>query len=223
MTSSRRHRIEFGLALLLDLVGAAAALLIAGRAWQSVLTPRPRPLPQDLLHVTGRTLDGAPTALALVALAGVVAVLATRSRVRRGVGAVIALAGAALVWRSCLHFSAVSASRARSFVIDQHPQVSIPASGLERVSVHAAWPALSAVCGVLILVAGALIAWRGGHWAAMSTKYDAPARARDADDEQAERVRAHAALWRALDEGEDPTTARADEPSGRSADSPPQG
>lgn len=200
-----RQRVEFGATLLLDLIGAAGALLISGRTWQSVVTPRPRPLADDLLHVSGRSLDAAPTALALVALAGVVAVLATRGWVRRGVGAVLALAGAALIWRSCTGLAAVSASRARDLVIDQHPQVNTSTSVIEHVSVYAAWPALSAVCGVLIVVAGAVIAWRGPQWAAMSAKYEAPVRERAAPDERAQRARAHASLWRALDHGEDPT------------------
>ena len=54
----------------------------------------------DMLPVTGRTVDAAPTAMALVALAGVVAVIATRGVARRVVGAVIALAGAGIVWRA---------------------------------------------------------------------------------------------------------------------------
>jgi uncharacterized membrane protein (TIGR02234 family) len=199
------RRIEFAAALLLELIGAAGALLISGRTWQSVLTPRPLPLPDDLLHVSGRTLDTAPTALALVALAGVVAVLATRGWVRRGVGAVIALAGAALVWRSWVGAAAVSAARARALVIEQHPQVNTSASTVEQVSTHAQWPVLSALCGVLIVVAGAVIAWRGARWAAMSAKYDAPSRQGAAPDDQAARAREHASLWRALDHGDDPT------------------
>lgn len=206
MTRPRALLLEMSGVLLLNVIGAAGALLIAGRTWQSVLTPRQRPLPDDLLHVSGRTLDSAPTALALVALAGVVAVLATRGWIRRGIGVVIALAGAAVVYRSGLGLSAVSARRARSLVTDHHPQISLPGGAAEHISVHAHWPVLSIVCGVLILVAGALVAWRGASWAGMSVKYETPAGQRDAEDEQADRARAHAALWRALERGEDPTS-----------------
>src|SRR5579875_3882920 len=95
-----RRLAPFALALLLDLVGAGGALLLATRDWQTITTPRPSPLHADVLHITGRTVDTAPTALALVALAGVVAVLATRGIVRRVVGVVLALAGVGLVWRA---------------------------------------------------------------------------------------------------------------------------
>src|SRR4051812_39543684 len=90
----------FAAALLLDLVGAAGALLVATRHWQTITTPRPAPLHDDVLGLSGRTVDAAPTALALVALAGVVAVLATRGVVRRVVGGVLTLAGLALLWRA---------------------------------------------------------------------------------------------------------------------------
>jgi uncharacterized membrane protein (TIGR02234 family) len=79
----RFRTLEYGAALVLDLVGSAGALLIAARSWQHVVTPRPAPLGRDVLALSGRTVDSAPTALALVALAGVVAVIATRGSLRR--------------------------------------------------------------------------------------------------------------------------------------------
>ena len=81
------------------MVGAAALLLLATRAWQTVTTVRERPFADDVLQVAGRTVDGAVTALALVALAGVVAVIATNGLARRVVGALVAVAGLVAVWR----------------------------------------------------------------------------------------------------------------------------
>jgi uncharacterized membrane protein (TIGR02234 family) len=83
--------------------------------------------------------------------------------------------------------------------------VNTSVSAVQQVSVHAAWPVLSALCGVLIALAGVLIAWRGARWAAMSAKYDAPARPADEPDGQAARARTNASLWRELDHGNDPT------------------
>lgn len=201
-----RSRAEYGLALLLDLLGAAGALLVSTRAWQTVVTPRPRPLADDVLRLSGRTVDPAPTALALVALAGVVAVLATRGVPRRLVGAALAAAGAGLVWRSVAAMSAVSAARARSLVEAKHTGVGLEATVRPDVAVHAGWPVLSAACGVLVLLAGALIAARGHGWLAMSAKYDAPdARPPSSEDEAQQRARADASLWTALDRGDDPT------------------
>ncbi|MGI8761579.1 MAG: Trp biosynthesis-associated membrane protein [Jatrophihabitantaceae bacterium] len=203
-----RSRGEFASALLLDLLGAAGALLISARTWQSVLTPRPRPFADDVLRLSGRTIDPASTALALVALAGIVAVLATRGRPRQLVGAVLALSGAGLVWRGLGGLSAIGTQRARSLVESEHSGGVIDSSVLPRLTVHPAWPVLSAACGVLVLVAGVLVAVRGARWAAMSARYDSPGgpRAPSADPE-AERARADASLWAALERGDDPTSA----------------
>jgi uncharacterized membrane protein (TIGR02234 family) len=184
--------------LLLDLLGAAAALLIATRTWQTVTTPRHAPLRDDVLDVSGRTVDAAPTALALVALAGVVAVLATRGVLRRAVGAVLGLAGLALVWRAVVSASALSTHRARELVGEHHQTVDM-SSAVPRVGTHGAWPALTAVCGVLVALAGVLIAWRGHRWQVMSARYEAQ------PTEESDPARTAATLWTELDRGEDPT------------------
>lgn len=207
-----RERGEYALALLLDLVASGAALLISTRHWQSALTPRPRPFRDDLLQVAGRTVDAAPTALALVALAGVIAVLATKGWPRRVVGLVIALAGLALVWRSLTGLQAISPERARTLVQDKHPGIQL-GSAVPQISVHAGWAVLSCGCGVLVLLAGVLVAWRGQRWGAMSAKYEAPTggaehpepRPESAEDAERARLRADASMWSALDRGDDPT------------------
>jgi uncharacterized membrane protein (TIGR02234 family) len=211
MDEIRRGRAEYALALVLDLVGGGAALLISTRHWQSVLTPRPRPFRDDLLQVAGRTVDAAPTALALVALAGVIAVLATKGVPRRVVGVIVALAGIGLVWRSLAGLQALGVSRARTLVQDKHPGIQL-GSAVPQVSVHSSWGVLSSLCGVLVLLAGVLIAWRGHRWGAMSAKYEAPAgegqpaaRFESAEEAERARLRADASMWSALDRGDDPT------------------
>ena len=200
-----RRVAPFASALLLDLVGAGGVLLVSMRHWQTIRTPQPTRT--DVLSVTGRTVDSASTALGLVALAGVVAVLATHGLARRLVGAVLALAGAGLVWRAVVSASAVGVRRARSLVEQKHRTVD--ASGvLPHVLTHPAWPVLSAAGGVLVLVAGALIACRGHRWQVMSTRYEPPvdgAASQDGADAEQQRARAATALWSALDRGEDPT------------------
>jgi uncharacterized membrane protein (TIGR02234 family) len=199
------RRVQFVAALVLDLLGAAVALLIATRTWQTVLTPRPRPLADDVLNVSGRTLDSAATALALVALAGVVAVLATRGFARRCVGAVLAAAGAGLVWRSLTGLTRISASRARALVESRHSGVGVDARVVAHITVHPQWAVLSGVCGVVVLAAGLLVATRGHTWVTMSAKYDAPSGRPGSTDGDAARMRADASLWTALDRGDDPT------------------
>jgi uncharacterized membrane protein (TIGR02234 family) len=150
----------FALALLLDLLGGGGALLVSTRHWQTVTTPRPAPLHDDVLRLSGRTVDAAPTALALVALAGVVAVLATRGVARRVVGAVLAAAGVGLIWRAVASASAVSVRHARTLVSERHPTVDV-ARAVPHVETHTAWPVLTLVCGVLVAAAGGLgCLWR---------------------------------------------------------------
>jgi uncharacterized membrane protein (TIGR02234 family) len=193
-----RRFAAFATAIALDVVGAGVALLVSLRDWQTVTTARAGRAP-DVLELGGRTVDAASTAIALVALAGVVAVLATRGVLRRVVGGLIALAGAGLVWRAVLALSPVSAARARALVASHHKTVSTSGT-VPSVAVHSVWPVLSLGCGVLVLASGALIAWRGHRWQVMSARYEATPEA--ASDDQA---KAAATLWRALDEGNDPT------------------
>ena len=63
-----------------------------------VTAQRARPLADDVLDVSGRTLHPAVTGLAVVALAGVVGILATRGIARRIIGAVLVVAGAIVGW-----------------------------------------------------------------------------------------------------------------------------
>lgn len=200
MNGSRR---QFLLALLLEVLGAAGALLITTRTWQTVLAPRPRPLADDTLHLSGRTIDSSPTALALVALAGVVAVLATHGLARRLVGVVVLASGALLVWRSLDGLRAVTSTRALELLTDKHSGVGLDSQ--PQVTVHTGWAWLSAACGLLTIAAGTLIALRGHRWSGMSARYESPTGRRAPDAEQ-QRHRANASMWQALDRGDDPTT-----------------
>ncbi len=198
-------RAEYVVALLLDALGAGVAVLLGSRYWQTIVSSRARPFTDDVLVVSGRAIDSAPTALALVALAGVVAVLATRSVARRAIGAFIALAGIGIVWRASAAMSPVDAARARQLVREKRPRVGVSDTAVPDVSSHTVWAVLTVICGVLVVVGGVLIAVRGGRWAAMSARYEAPGRPPKPDDDDRARQRADAALWGALDRGEDPT------------------
>lgn len=216
MTESRRtrSRAEFGAALLLQIAGAAGVLLVSTRSWQTITTIRSKPFRPDVLEAIGRTIDAAPTALGLVGLAGVVAVLATRGLPRRIVGVLVLLAGAATVWRSITALPAVSAARAASIVRDKHPLVANTAVVARHITTHPQWGALSIAGGIAMIIAGALLATRGAGWGAMSARYEAPVGDRstapsDEDDDRA-RARAQATLWTALERGHDPT---ADDPT----------
>jgi uncharacterized membrane protein (TIGR02234 family) len=198
-------RAEYVIAVILDVVGAGSVLLMATRSWQTIVTPRPRPFTDDVLVASGRTIDAAPTALALVALAGVVAVLATGGVMRRAIGALIAVAGVGLVGRTARAMSAVDAAQARRLVRAKHPRVSFSSNAVPHVSTHPVWAALCIASGVLVVVGGLLIAVRGGRWGAMSSRYEAPGSRTDPGSGAVAGQRADVALWGALDRGEDPT------------------
>ena len=186
-----------------QVIGAAALLLLATRDWQTVTTVRERPFADDVLQVSGRTVDGAVTALALVALAGVVAVIATNGLPRRVVGGLVALAGLAAVWRVVVALPAVGAARAVSLVHDAHPQV----AGTPHVTTHPVWGVLSVAAAVLVAGAGVVIAVYGARWRGLSARYE-----RRAPDPEQARARADASLWTALDSGQDPTDPSARNP-----------
>lgn len=205
--SAGRARAEYAAVLVLQVLAGGAALAMGTRTWQTVTTVRPRPFRPDVLPVTGRLLDAAPTACALVALAGAVAVVATRGWARRAVGVVVAVAGAVLAERSLAAASAVGVGRARDLVRARHPLVSLSASARPHVAASLLWPALSAVAGVLLVVAGVAVAVRGARWSELSSRYDAPGP--HGSEDGTERARADASLWSALERGEDPTDSPA--------------
>jgi len=137
-TGSRR---ELALACLLTLLGAAVVLIAVGRRW---VEPSSAP---SQAPATGEQVIPVARALALVALAGVVAVLAARGWLRLAVGVALVLSGAAI---------AVSAAR------------EIDGAGTP------AWPVLAAAGGLLVLAAGLLTAVRARSWPALGARYDAP-------------------------------------------------
>jgi uncharacterized membrane protein (TIGR02234 family) len=193
-------RARFAAALVLTLLGGAGALLVSGRAWQTIVAPRPRPFADEVVDVSGRTLEPLVAALGLVALAGVVAVLATRGIARRAVGVLLAVAAVAMGWRALAGSATVSAAKARSLVSDARTGAGLDPGRPAQVTVHAAWPVLAVACAVALLVAGAAVAAWGHRWAGLSGRYEPP----DAGIE-ADRQRSGATMWTALDRGDDPT------------------
>jgi len=186
---------ELRLALLLVLVGAALVLLGAGRAWVDVVLPQAPPLPARSLVVTGSDLAAALSPLALVGLAGVAALAASRGLGRVVVGVLLAAAGAGVLAATAGELSlGASAALARGA---KRPGVQVLTS--EQLG-FTFWPAVTLGAGVLLMLGGLLVAVRGRRWAALSARYEAPAA-------RAERPpsRPEVQAWEALDRGEDPT------------------
>src|SRR5258707_8412783 len=92
----RQPRQELTLVLLLGAAGAGLVLLVMRQGWAHVDTAAPSPLPASVTTVSGQALVPAAGALALAALAGLAAVLATRRVLRRIAGVMLAGFGAGI-------------------------------------------------------------------------------------------------------------------------------
>jgi uncharacterized membrane protein (TIGR02234 family) len=211
-------RREYLLTLLAGAVGAAIVLLAARQDWARVVTIEPRPLPTSRIAVRGQDLVPAAGALALAALAGLAAVLATRRLARRVVGGLLALFGAAIVVSVSLP---VTAAQVRSAAAGATAQASsVPggstigsgttpgtggsgvggltlASQVEMAAFPWRWAVLCG--GLLVIAAGLLVAWRGARWPVMSSRYEQPASRKPATAADP------ASLWESLSQGLDPT------------------
>jgi uncharacterized membrane protein (TIGR02234 family) len=161
---------------------------------------RPAPLPDLSVGLTGRTLQAAVPGLAVVALAGVVALLATRGVARRIVGAVIALAGVALALAAG-EAGSVSSDEARRLLADTRTGMVLDPTAPVRLASQHVWPVLAIVGAVLVVAGGVLAAsgWTAGG--GLGRRYEAPttATAPPASGES------DLALWQRLDRGDDPT------------------
>ncbi len=239
MTAKR----EYGFALLAGAVGAGLVLLAVRQRWaQAVFTP-PKPLSPQVVDVSGSDLVPLAGALALAALAGLAAVIATRGTLRRAAGALLALFGAgagAGVMTSVTAATVISVAASKvaspgsaavsgaagsttsgstaggSFVIS--------GSAGQAIMTGAPWHAAVLIGALLIFAAGLVTALRGTDWPVMSARYDAPG-ARGAGPGSAAagaRPRDSASMWDSLNAGDDPTAedpAEGDPP----ADDPPAG
>jgi hypothetical protein len=189
---SSAGRRELTYAVLLCLAGAGLAVWAATRNWTVEVSLRPAPLPALREERSGAALLPWLPALAVVALAGTGAVLATRGGLRRLVGLLILLLGGAV---------AAGGGYALNAGFDGE--------------VSRQWPALCLLGGVLAATGGAWTALRGAAWPAMGARYERPARggagATDGPGSAGAAVptrgRGTADAWDALDRGEDPTVS----------------
>ena len=144
------------------------------------------------VELSGTALAPALSPLALVALAAVVGVLASRGVLRRLVGVVVLLAGIGLVWL-------VGSARLDPAVVTRAARTATgTTTGALAESWTLAWlPAL--VCSLLVCAAAVLVVVRAGRWPTLSERYDR------AGNPSPRRAAPKADAWSQLDRGEDPT------------------
>jgi uncharacterized membrane protein (TIGR02234 family) len=185
------------LAVLLCVVGAFVVLVGAGRAWTAVDVAAGALSDAQRVGVPGRDVAPGVDALGLVGLAGVVALAATRRLGRVVVGVLLLLTGLGVV--ASVLAADLTAATLRS------PQIAGAGGGAVGDVDVTAWPWVTCAGGVALAAAGLLIAFRGGRWAALGRRYDAPSA--QATPSRPAAPAAERDLWEALDRGEDPTAA----------------
>ena len=180
-------RPGMGPTIVAGLAGAGLAAVSSAQVWGRAEVTEPA-----VRVVEARGADVAPVALplALVALAAWGAVLVLRRRGRRVVSVVGLLAALGVVTAVAVRMGSIG-DAARDLV----------AGGAARSGVTTEttmWP-WAAVLGAVVTALGFLVALRvSPSWPEMSSRYDAPA-----SDRPAEAVTPD--MWKALDEGRDPT------------------
>jgi hypothetical protein len=171
----RSARTELTLAGLACAAAAALALYAASRAWTVEVLARPAPLPPVHRTRSGGSVAPLLPALAMVGLAGAGALVATRGRVRRGLGAVLVGCGVGLVATT-------------AYVLGTVPAVAAGA------------PALTIAAGTGLAFVGVVTLRRGGLWPGLGARY-----ARPGVSSMGAIADQPARLWDAINRGEDPT------------------
>ena len=182
-------RREFGLVLLAGAVGAGLVVLAVRQAWAHAVFTPPRPLPAQDIAVTGQQLVPLASALALAALACLAAVIATRSVLRRAVGVLLAVLGAATAAAvlASLRASAILAaarSSALSGPLGGSTTSGAPSGGAvheivvagpgQVIMAGAPWRAAAIAGAIAIVLVGVATAWRGPRWPVMSARFERP-------------------------------------------------
>ncbi|WP_433794265.1 Trp biosynthesis-associated membrane protein [Actinoplanes sp. CA-252034] len=169
-------------AVVSGLAGGGLALFAATRVWSAQVEQRPG-LSDLRTEQTGADLQPWLIGLAVVALAGTGALLATRGVARRALGVLLALTGAGV---------AVGAILARA--------------GADPGAAGTVWPVACVGGAAAVVVAGVLAARHGHLWSAMSSRYERYERRPAAPVVvETDGPTAGRDLWDALDRGEDPT------------------
>jgi uncharacterized membrane protein (TIGR02234 family) len=229
----RAARREYGFALLAGAVGAGLIILAVRQQWAQAVFTLQKPLTPQVVDVSGADLVPLAGALALAALAGLAAVIATRGVLRRVAGALLALFGAgagAAIMTSVTAATVVSVaaskvaspeSAALSGAAGSTTSGSAGGGALvltgsagRAIMTGAPWHVAVLAGALLVFLAGLATVLRGPDWPVMSARYDAPAGhgsagagspGRPVRPGRPARSLDAATMWESLNGGEDPT------------------
>jgi uncharacterized membrane protein (TIGR02234 family) len=235
-------RREYVFALLTGAVGAGLIILAVRQQWAQAVFTQQKPLPPQVVDVSGSDLVPLAGALALAALAGLAAVIATRGVLRRVAGVLLALfgAGAGAAVMASVSAATVVSVAASKVASPESAAVSgavgsttsgspgrstfvVSGSAGQAIMTGTPWHVAVLLGALLVFVAGLATALRGPDWPVMSARYDAPGgndtRGGGAQPGQARALDA-ATMWESLNGGEDPTEDPAQDPAQDSAGNP---
>jgi uncharacterized membrane protein (TIGR02234 family) len=196
VSETRGGRQLYARTLLLGLVSAGAVSVGVSEPWVTA-TATVTGLPVISASVDGADVAPLAGALGFVLLAGLGAVVATRGRVRRGLGVLIVVA-AAIVLAAAVHPGDTQRG------IEQALAAKGWSGGPYRTGVGW-WRVLAAVGGCGCLLSGALVARFGARWASMGARYDAPGTTAGTAAGDLPATPTETDLWRSIDSGHDPT------------------
>jgi uncharacterized membrane protein (TIGR02234 family) len=160
-------------------------------------------VPRSTVEVAGTSAVPWVGALTLVVLAAALALVPTGGWARRAIGVIMLLAAAGVVLGSTTAGSAVD-DALREDLAQSPASGGVDDATAADAADRPAWRWLTLGSGAAGIAVGVLAAGRGGRWPTMGSRYDAP-RSRDRDPAPSEGETEEADLWRAMDEGRDPT------------------
>lgn len=162
-----------------------------GQAWDTVTVEETAKVPGNTFNVSGRDAAAPLAGLALVVGAAGLGVVASSGTVRRAVAALAVLAAlGGAVWSLALDLGAVTdqlAAESPAFI-----------PGNDLIHELRPWRYITTLAFLGAGVLGAFVFVRAERWPSMSARYDRPAGEAPVSDHPQD-------LWKALDDGRDPT------------------
>ena len=174
-------------------------LLAYGRVWVTA-TVGEAGLPSLSVELTGRDLQPESTATALVALAGIAALVATRRAGRLVTGVVLLVLGLVSVVRAVQFAVADASSTAPTGTVGRlvAERTGVGSAGLAVT--HSAWWVVALLAALLVALAGVVVVVRSRDWPVLGGRYE-----RSDGTDQVRDDRRPVSAWDQLDRGLDPT------------------